>query len=103
MSSTEQSAGQIVIGASRARRRRSTQAQADARLGIALVAPAVITIILVAFYPLGRSIWDSMHKISLRFENQPRPFIGLRNYKDVLQDSRWHNALWVTLRVVVFS
>lgn len=91
------------VGAVTARRRRSTQAQADARLGFALVAPAVITIILVAFYPLGRSVWDSMHTISLRFENRPRPFIGLRNYADVLQDARWHNALWVTLRVVVVS
>jgi len=103
MASRQQTAASSVVGTATKGKRRSTQAAADARLGIALAAPAVITIILVAFYPLGRSIWDSMHKLSLRFENAPRPFIGLNNYKDVLQDARWHNALWVTARVVFVS
>src|SRR5438874_376466 len=103
MASRQQTAASAVTGAAVTRRRRSTQAQADARLGIALAAPAVLTIIMVAFYPLGRSIWDSMHKLSLRFENSPRPLIWFQNYKDVLQDSRWHNALWVTARVVFVS
>jgi multiple sugar transport system permease protein len=44
-----------------------------------------------------------MHKLSLRFANQPRPLIWLRNYTDILQDARWHNALSVTGRVVFVS
>ena len=103
MASTEQTAAPIATSADRTRHRRSSQARADARLGIALATPAVVTIILIAFYPLLRSIWDSMHQLSLRFANQPRPLIWLQNYKDVLQDARWHNALWVTARVVVVS
>jgi multiple sugar transport system permease protein len=100
---TEQTAAPIARDAAHTRRRRSTQAHADARLGIALVVPAVLTVAVIAFYPLMRAIWDSMHKLSLRFANSPRPFIGLRNYWDILQDSRWHNALWVTARVVIVS
>jgi len=103
MASTEQTATPRATNVARARRWGSSQARADARLGIALVAPAVITIILIAFYPLLRSIWDSMHKLSLRFANQPQPLTWLQNYKDILQDSRWHNALWVTGRVVIVS
>jgi len=103
MASTEQSATRIAANPARARRWGSSQSRADARLGIALVAPAVITIIAIAFYPLLRSIWDSMHKLSLRFANTPRPLIWLQNYKDILQDARWHNALWVTGRVVFIS
>jgi multiple sugar transport system permease protein len=100
---TEQTAAPLAREAAPARRGRSTQAQADARLGIALVAPAVITIAVIAFYPLIRAIWDSMHKLNLRFANAPHPFIGLANYRDILKDSRWHNALWVTARVVFVS
>jgi multiple sugar transport system permease protein len=103
MATTEQTATPIAATPPRARRWGSTQARADARLGIALVAPAVITIIVIAFYPLLRSIWDSMHKLSLRFANTPQPLIWLRNYTDILQDARWHNALWVTARVVIVS
>ncbi len=103
MATSEQIAAPKAASASRTRRWGTAQAQADARLGIALVTPAVITIILIAFYPLLRSIWDSMHKISLRFANQPQPLTWLQNYKDILQDTRWHNALWVTGRVVFVS
>ena len=103
MATTQQTTARPEAGTVARRRRRSTQANADARLGIALVAPAVITIMVVAFYPLLRAILDSLHTISLRFENRPRPFIGLRNYVDVVHDTRWYNALWVTTRVVVFS
>ncbi len=103
MATTEQTAAPRAANVARTRRWGSSQARADARLGLALVTPAVITIIAIACYPLLRSIWDSMHKISLRFANQPRPLIWLQNYKDILQDARWHNALWVTGRVVFVS
>ncbi len=103
MASTDQTATPLTVEVVRTRRWGSSQSRADARLGIALVAPAVITIIAIAFYPLLRSIWDSMHKLSLRFANTPRPLIWLQNYKDILQDARWHNALWVTGRVVFIS
>jgi multiple sugar transport system permease protein len=83
--------------------RRSAQSRADARLGLLLAAPAVAFILLVAFFPLLGTIRDSLFKISLRFANQPRPFIGLQNYGDVLADDRWHNALRVTGQVAGIS
>ncbi|MCA1668576.1 MAG: sugar ABC transporter permease [Thermomicrobia bacterium] len=103
MAITEQTAAPLAAHPPRTRRRGSSQARADARLGFALVTPAVLTIIVIAFYPLLRSIWDSMHKLNLRFANMPRPLIWFQNYKDILQDARWHNALAVTARVVLVS
>jgi len=76
--------------------RRGPQARSDARLGLMLAAPAVAFIVLVAFFPLLGTIRDSLYKISLRFANTPRPFVGLQNYADVLKDSDWHDALRVT-------
>jgi len=85
-----------VAAPARTRVRRSAQARADARLGLILAAPAVAFIVAVAFFPLIGTIRDSLFRISLRFANQPRPFVGLENYANVLQDDRWHNALRVT-------
>jgi multiple sugar transport system permease protein len=87
----------------RVRVRRSAQARADARLGLLLAAPAVAFILLVAFFPLIGTIRDSLFKISLKFANDPRPFVGLDNYKDVLTDDRWQNALRVTGQVAGIS
>ena len=90
-------------GLSNARGRRSAQERADARLGLLLAAPAIATILLIAVIPLAGTIWDSLFRLSLRFENAPRPFIGLDNYVSVLTDDAWYNALRVTGLVAVAS
>lgn len=87
----------------RARVQRSAQARADARLGLMLAAPAVAFIFLVAFFPLMGTIRDSLFKISLKFAGAPRPFIGLENFKTILADDRWYNALRVTGTVAGIS
>jgi len=85
-----------VAGLFGSRARRSAQERADARLGLLLAAPAIVTILLIAVIPLGGTIWDSLFRLSLRFENAPRPFVGLENYRTVLSDDAWYNALGVT-------
>ena len=80
----------------RVRRGRSAQSRADARLGLLLAAPAVVIIIVIALVPLIGTIRDSLFKISLRFANQPRPFVGLDNYRTAIADDRWLNALRVS-------
>jgi multiple sugar transport system permease protein len=79
-----------------ARGRRSAQERADARLGLLLAAPAILTILLIAVIPLAGTVRDSLFQLSLRFENAPRPFVGLDNYRLVLGDESWYNALRVT-------
>ena len=76
--------------------RRSAQERADGRLGLLLAAPAILTILLIAVIPLAGTIWDSLFRLSLRFENAPRPFIGLENYWSALSDDAWYNALQIT-------
>ncbi|MFN8636813.1 MAG: sugar ABC transporter permease [Chloroflexota bacterium] len=82
---------------------RSAQERADARLGLLLAAPAILTILMIAVIPLAGTIWDSLFRLSLRFENAPRPFIGLENYVSVLSDDAFFNALSVTGLVAVAS
>ncbi|HLZ31629.1 MAG TPA: sugar ABC transporter permease [Chloroflexota bacterium] len=76
--------------------RRGTQEGAEARLGLLLAAPAFVTILLIAVIPLAQTILDSLFQISLKFENAPRPFVGLDNYGSALSDDSWFNALRVT-------
>src|ERR1700737_4527844 len=76
--------------------RRGGQESAEARLGLLLAAPAIVTILVIAVIPLAQTVLDSLFQISLRFENAPRPFVGLDNYGLVLGDDSWFNALRVT-------
>jgi ABC-type sugar transport system permease subunit len=76
--------------------RRGTQEHAEARLGLLMAAPAIVTILVIAVIPLVQTVQDSLFQISLKFENAPRPFVGLDNYRSVLGDDDWFNALRVT-------
>ncbi|MBO0867287.1 MAG: sugar ABC transporter permease [Micromonosporaceae bacterium] len=60
-----------------------------------LNAPAVVVIFSLIAYPVGLSIWYSLHKYSLR-----RPgvfdFLGLKNYVTAVTSADFRSALWVT-------
>jgi multiple sugar transport system permease protein len=68
-----------------------------------MAGPAILTILVIAIIPLAQTILDSLFQISLKFENAPRPFVGLSNYLSVLSDESWFNALRVTTQVSVAS
>ncbi len=95
MATVEQSVPSVRVGTKR-RARRSVQQRAEARFGLWLVLPAMLTIIAIAFVPLGRAIWLSFWRYNLRFADTPRTWEGLGNYQRILEDERFHNALKVT-------
>jgi multiple sugar transport system permease protein len=65
-----------------------------------LLAPALLTILIVFLYPLIDGI-NSSTKV-YRFGN-PIADVGLQNYKDVLSDTEFRDALWVTLKFVFLA
>ena len=78
--------------------KRGAASNGDAMLGILLVAPILITMVALVFYPLVQTAWDSLHRIN---PMQPgTPFVGLRNYSYMLQDSQFGIA-WVNTSVYV--
>lgn len=106
MVSAEQSASltPVAAGVTRAARPRwSVQERLEARFALLLVAPAMLAVAAIAFFPLGRALWLSLWRINLRFENSERPFVGLGNYGQILGDERYLNALRVTGTVAVTS
>jgi multiple sugar transport system permease protein len=65
-----------------------------------LLAPALLTILIVFLYPLIDGIRSSTQ--IYRF-GRPIADVGLQNYKDVLSDAEFRDALWVTLKFVFLA
>ena len=65
----------------------------EARLAWWMTAPAVLTILLVALFPLGWTIWESFHLHDLRMPWLGRPFVGLANYREAAHDARFLEAV----------
>ncbi|MGO8657544.1 sugar ABC transporter permease, partial [Rhizobium ruizarguesonis] len=78
-----------------ARSKRGVGFNADATLGLLLVSPIVITMAALVFYPMGRTVWDSLHRVNPM--QAGTPFVGLENYSRMLSDGQlattWSNTL----------
>ena len=75
-----------------------------AALALLLVAPILVTMVALVFFPLVQTVWDSLHRIN---PMQPgSPFIGLANYVNMLSDAdlgtAWINTfIYVAIAVAV--
>jgi ABC-type sugar transport system permease subunit len=69
----------------------------EARLAWWLVSPALAAIVLVALFPLGWTVWESLHLHDLRMPWLGQPFIGLENYLEAFGDERFRAAMGHTL------
>ena len=65
------------------------------------IAPTVIFIIVMVVFPLGYTIYLSITEWSMGVT--PPNFIGLENYKSLLQDERFMSAVGRTLYLAFFS
>ena len=63
----------------------SDRSKAENRLGLRLVAPAVIMMLLVTAWPMGQAIYLSLFRYRLTSPDD-REFIGIDNYVTVLTD-----------------
>jgi ABC-type sugar transport system permease subunit len=81
----------------------SAHSESDARLARLLVSPALIVIALVAIFPLGWTVWESLHRHDLRLPWLGQPFVGLGNYVKIIHDPRFWGALGHTAFFTVVS
>jgi trehalose/maltose transport system permease protein len=87
----------------RPRRRRSTRLQRrQTHLAWILLAPSLVVVGVVAFYPLGRTVYQS-------FTNQqflalePTKWIGLANYRKLIHDTIFRDAVVTTVKFTVIT
>ncbi|GHH81962.1 carbohydrate ABC transporter permease [Streptomyces capitiformicae] len=80
---------------------RRTPARAGVRLaGAALTAPALAMIAVFFYVPLVTMLWMTLHDWPLLGE---RRFVGLRNYRDALDDVAFRNAVLFTFEYTLIS
>lgn len=61
------------------------------------IGPGIGLLALIAFLPLGRSVWDSLHRFDLRLPWLGKSFVGLGNYAAMFSDDRFRGALVHTI------
>ena len=76
--------------------------RAERRLGLMLVAPAVIVMLAVTAYPLIYSIWLSLQRYNLRFPDD-HAFVGLSNYGKILSSSIFWQDMSATFLITIIS
>lgn len=85
-----------------AQQRHSEGKRAERRLGLMLVAPAVILMLAVTAYPIAYAIYLSLFRADLRTPDE-NEFVGLDNYVTVLTSDIWWQAFGFTLLLTVVS
>jgi len=97
----------MIQGTSNRRRRpfaaySTKRSRRDARFGILLVAPAIVLLAFVVFYPLIEAVYMSFHNVNLMNINISTA-AGLANYHQLFVDPQFWQALWNTVIYVVSS
>lgn len=82
--------------------KRTDRTRDERRLGMKLVAPAVIVMLAVTAYPMLNALWLSLFSYRLT-DPEAREFIGLSNYAVVLTDSLWWQDVFTTVVITVIT
>ncbi len=78
------------------------RAKGERKLAFWLCAPAVLTMVLVAGFPILYAFWLSLRRADLRFPGAGE-FVGFSNYIAVLTAGTWWSAVWNTTVITVIS
>ena len=88
-------------GGSRRARWRAARSRWDVRYTpYLLIAPFFVLFAVFGFYPLGRTLWVSLHDWSLLGTHS---WVGVDNYTALMSDERFWNAVRNTLGIFVLS
>ena len=77
-------------------RQASTLTRRRAKTAWLFLAPTLIALVMVGLWPLTRTLWLSLTDARLG-DAADASFIGFANYRLLLGDAEWWNAVWNTL------
>ncbi|WP_457207914.1 carbohydrate ABC transporter permease [Nocardioides sp. P5_C9_2] len=80
----------------------SDRSVAENRLGLRLVAPAVIMMLLVTAWPMLQALYLSLFRYRLTTPDD-REFVGISNYTTVLTDPLFWQDTWNTVIIMVIT
>ena len=85
-----------------AKRTASDRSQAENRLGLKLVAPAVVLMLLVTAWPMIQALYLSLFRYRLTAPDD-RAFVGVDNYLTILSDDQFWKSTLTTLLIMVVT
>jgi trehalose/maltose transport system permease protein len=68
-----------------------------------MLLPALVLVALVALYPLAQTVYDSFTNRQFLAGIEPTEFVGLQNYRDLIEDTIWWDSVIVTLKFTVVT
>ena len=80
----------------------SDRSSAENKLGLKLVAPAVVLMLLVTAYPMLRALYLSVFRYRLTAPDD-RAFVGADNYLTILTDDQFWKSTLTTLLIMVVT
>jgi multiple sugar transport system permease protein len=80
----------------------SDRTRAENRLGLKLVAPAVIIMLVVTAYPMFEALYLSLFRYQLTAPKD-KGFIGLSNYWVIIKSTQWWDAVWNTIFIMIVT
>ncbi|GAC1469233.1 MAG: sugar ABC transporter permease [Chloroflexota bacterium] len=84
------------------RRVTTTLQRRQARLAWMMLLPTLAVVAFVALWPLIQTVYQSF--TDARFNSTtPTQFVGLKNYTNLLQDTIFRQAIWVTIKFTVIT
>lgn len=78
------------------------RSSAENKLGLKLVAPAVVVMLLVTAYPMIQALYLSLFRYRLTSPDD-RAFVGIDNYVAVLSDGLFWRDTWNTVLIMVVT
>lgn len=101
----EQHAIPGISDAPSAPRRWSSSRLSETQFALLLTLPLLAVLLAVVAYPLGYSVWMSLHQIDVIFDRTE--YVGLENYRDAVASPQVRHAfritIYYTVLVTVFS
>jgi trehalose/maltose transport system permease protein len=89
--------------APRRRRHGSRLQRRQTRAAWVMLLPALAVVAVVAIYPLGDTVWQSFTNQQFLSGLEPTKFVGLKNYRDLIHDDIFRNAVVVTVKFAVIT
>jgi len=100
MSSTTEASS---VARPRKKRRRSNLQRKQTRLAWLMLLPALAAVAFVALYPLGQTVYYSFTDQQFLAGIEPRHWVGLENYKDLIHDTLFRDAVVLTVKFTLIT
>ncbi|MEH7116246.1 sugar ABC transporter permease [Neobacillus vireti] len=84
-------------------KKRSSLEKKETRDAWIMMSPALVILLLIAVYPILRTIWISLHEMVLTDPASGYPFVGLDNYIKIFHDHRAIVSILFTLKFTVVT